>query len=275
MLKSWPLYFLPLPGLIADLLLIVSSLFWSRSCRVVQGVSGCVWRELSCLQTSLQLCFTNASPHPLEAAAPRSSMPSPQRMWNWLKRNLKLNTYPAPPPFPSNDMQTQIHARTHAHLHWCRASLSACSTLLSPFFAFFPAHDLWPTILSMQSLWPPTSTFPFTPWDCVLLGLLCFRWFPCAVSLASMPLSVVLSVWRQSFTGQVWLGIWALDRLMLHPTVPSAQGGVFYQVATPLPLSSWAFPVGRTRSWTGSVLNGQPYFFSFWFLFCFSCVRTQ
>lgn len=34
--------------------------------------------------------------------------------------------------FPSNNTHTQTHARTHAHLHWRRASLSACSTLLSP-----------------------------------------------------------------------------------------------------------------------------------------------
>lgn len=29
----------------------------------------------------------------------------------------RLSSYPVPPPPPSNDMHTQTHARTHAHLH--------------------------------------------------------------------------------------------------------------------------------------------------------------
>lgn len=61
-----------------------------------------------------------------------------------------------------------------------------------------------------------------------------------------------------------------------HRTLSS--GGGSYQVATPLPLSSRAFPVGRTRSRTGSVSDGQPYFLSFCFWVCLffsSCVRAQ
>lgn len=204
----------------------------------------------------------------------RSLMASTRRMWNWLKRNSTLILLLLLSP-----QMTCTHKYMHAHMHICtdvEPPSAPAAPCLAP-LCLLPR--LWP--LTYYSVYAVTLT-PNHNLNLPLysLGLLflaspwVFRWFPCAVSLASMPLSVELSVWRQSFTGRVWRGIWALDRLILHPTVPSAQGGVFYQVATPLPLSSRAFPVGRTRSRTGSVLNGQPYFFSFcfWFVYLFFVV---
>lgn len=66
--------------------------------------------------------------------------------------------------------------------------------------------------------------------------------------------------------------------LQTPPAGPSAQGEALNQVATPLPLSSRAFPDGRTRSRTGSISDGQPYFsllvFRGLFVFFFLCART-
>lgn len=130
----------------------------------------------------------------------------------------------------------------------------------------------------MQSLWPPTttSTFPLSSRDCCFCLPLGFRRVPpCAVSLASMPLSV--SAW--SLTGRVW---WDLSTRQTPPLpthrTPQLRGRLLPSSHASSSFFTGIFPVGRTRSRT--VSDGQPYFFSSLFfrgsfVFLFLCARTE
>lgn len=217
------------------------SSLWCRSCQAVQGASGCVWLGSSCPLTRVLLCSTNVSPCSLlhGAAVMQRGLHRPGSGGSKLRSPLFS-------PFPLNDMHTQTHARTHAHLHWHRASLSACSNLLSP------SLPLPPPPLSYYSVYAVT----LTPDDNLKLPLfflgLLFLVSPWGV------LPACHSRWHGQFGVDVAAapgrpGTWALSRTL-------SSGGGSYQVATPLPLSSWALPVGRTRSRTvGHLLSdGQP-----------------
>lgn len=202
------------------------SFFLSRSWRAVQGVSGFVWRGSSCLLTRVLLCFNNVSPRCISTLGQQRRGPRWPRLDGpgFGSGGSKSNSCPVPPPSPSNNMHTQTHARTHAHLHWRRASLSACSTLLSPYLpsSFLssprsPSPDLLFCLCSRSDPQTTTSTFP--PTSCCFLSPPGFsEGSPCAVSLASMPLSVVLSAWSFHWPGLT--GTWALGGLVLHPPPP-------------------------------------------------------
>lgn len=232
----------------------------------MQGASGCVWRGSSCLLTRVLLCLTNVllrpPPHVTGQQRRRPWRPRLDRPGIGLGGSTKHLSCSSSLP-----QTTCTRKHMHAHMHICTdvepPSAPAAPCLAPPCLP--PFLPPWPTILSMQSLWPPTttSTFPLLPGTVVSRLPLGFQ----RVSLCSQPGE------HAAFSGVVGLvahlpgltGTWALGRLVLHPTGSSAQGEASYQVATPLPLSSRAFPVGRTRSRTGSVSDGQPYFFCFCF----------
>ena len=259
---------------------LLFSSFPSRSCRAVQGASGSVWRGSSCLLTRVRLCFTKLSP--------RSTSTTGQRR----RRGPRLdgpgigsggsNSHPVPPLLllllPQTNMHTQTHARTHAHLHWRRASLSACSTLLSPLLPSslpLPILDLLFCLCSHSDPQLQPQPSPLLPGTVVSVSPWVFGGFP-----------PVQSAWRacrfQCRLGRSPAGsdrTWALGRLRPSPhTGPLSSGGGSYQVATPLPLSSRAFFLLDAH--VAELFQMDSHIFS---LLCFfgvrlffsSCVRAQ
>lgn len=164
----------------------------------------------------------------------------------------------------------------HAHMHICTdvepPSAPAAPCLASPCLPPSPLNPPLDPLFCLCShsdpqLQPqPAPPPPHPPsWDCCFISPWANRGFP----LCSRPGE------HATFSG-------GLSADSSPPPPPPhrtlSSGGGSYQVATPRPLSSRAFPVGRTRSLTGSVSDGQPYFFSFGFWVCLffflRCVRT-
>lgn len=139
----------------------------------------------------------------------------------------------------------------HAHMHICTdvepPSAPAAPCLASP---CLPPSPLNPTLDPLFCLCshsdPPTTTStcppPPTPGTVVSSPPGLIEGPSCAVGPGE----------HATFSG-------GLSADSTPPRTLSSGGGP-YQVATPRPLSSRAFPVGRTRSLTGSVSDGQPYF---------------
>lgn len=259
------------------------SSFPSRSCRAVQGASGCVWRGSSCLLTRVRLCFTNLSP--------RSTSTTGQRR----RRGPRLdgpgissggsNSHPVPPLLllllPQTNMHTQTHARTHAHLHIC-TDVEPPSAPAAPCLAPSCLPPSPPRSSTYYSVYAVTLTPnynlnlpPFLPGTVVSVSPWVFGGFP-----------PVQSAWRacrfQCRLGRSPAGsdgTWALGRLRPSPhTGPLSSGGGSYQVATPLPLSSRAFFLLDAH--VAELFQMDSHIFS---LLCFfgvrlffsSCVRAQ
>lgn len=263
------------------------SFFLSRSWRAVQGVSGFVWRGSSCLLTRVLLCFNNVSPRCISTWDSSAGVHAGLALTDLGLAQEDQNQTPV--LFLLLLPQTTCTRKhMHAHMHICTdveppsAPAAPClaPTCLPPSFPHPAPHPLTYYSVYAVALTPKLQPQPFPLLPVVSCLPLGFQRVP-----------PVQSAWRACrfqwccrlgrFTGQVWLGpeLSADSSYTLHHHHRTlSSGGGSYQVATPLPLSSRAFPVGRTRSRTGSVSDGQPYFFSFCFwvgLFFSSCVRAQ
>lgn len=239
-----------------------------RSCRTALGVSGCVWRASSCLLTRVRLCFTDVSQASTSMRG-GGILDGPHLDGPGIGSGGSNST---PILFLLTQKKQHAHANTCTHTctssDWCRASLSACSTLLS--LSLPPSLDLLFCLCSHSDPQLQPQPSPLTSRDCFSSCPLVFRGRPRAVSLASMPLSAAPLAWTGS-DGD--LG----SRQTCPPSHGAlSSGGDSYQVATPLPLSSRAFPVGRTQSRTGSVSDGRTTLSLslFVFVFFFPCARA-
>lgn len=103
---------------------------------------------------------------------------------------------------------TCTHKHMHSHMHICTdveppsapaapCLAPLCLLLSLPPLTYYSVYAV--TLTPNYNLNHP----PYFPGLLCLVSPWVFRGFPCAVSLASMPLSVVWSVWHQSFTGWV------------------------------------------------------------------------